>query len=82
MIDFVHASADVTKLAEALYGTTRAGLAWGTKMRHWLRHKAGGIQRVLSSAAAVPARSDLTAAAERADDQAWGYLHQRKRHMD
>jgi hypothetical protein len=82
VIDFFHASGYVTKLAEALYGGTRAGLAWGAKMRHWLRHKPGGVQRVLYSAAAVWARYELTAAEEKAYDKAWRYLHKRKRHMD
>lgn len=82
VIDFFHASGYVTQLAEALYGGTRAGLAWGAKMRHWLRHKVGGVQRVLYSAAAVWARYELTAAEEKAYDKAWHYLHKRKRHMD
>jgi len=82
VIDFYHASAYVTKLAEALFGGTRAGLAWAAKMRHWLRHKPGGLQRVLYSAAALRARYELTTAEEKAYDQAWGYLQKRKRRMD
>jgi len=82
VLDFYHASTYITKLAEALFGGTRAGLAWAAKMRHWLRHKPGGIQRVLYSAAALRARYELTAAEEKAYDRAWGYLQKRKRHMD
>jgi hypothetical protein len=82
VIDFYHASTYITQLAEALFGGTRAGLAWAAKMRHWLRHKPGGIQRVLYSAAALRARYELTAAEEKAYDRAWGYLQKRKRQMD
>jgi hypothetical protein len=80
--DFYHASSYLTKLAEALFGGTRAGLAWAAKMRHWLRHQPGGVQRVLYSAAALRARRDLTTAEEKAYDQGWGYLHKRKGQMD
>lgn len=82
VIDFYHASTYITQLAEALFGGTRAGLAWAAKMRHWLRHKPGGLQRVLYSAAALRARYELTAAEEKAYDRAWGYLQKRKGQMD
>jgi hypothetical protein len=82
VIDFFHASGYVTKLGEALYGTTRKGVAWSAKMRHWLRHKPGGIQRVLYSAAAVHARQALSDARERDYQKAWNYLRKRKRRMD
>jgi hypothetical protein len=82
MIDFFHAAGYLTKLGEALYGTKRKGVSWSAKMRRWLRRKAGGIQRVLYSAAAVRARQKLSAAAERDYGKAWRYLHKRKRRMD
>jgi len=82
LIDFYHASAYLTKLAEALYGLTREGLAWAAKMRHWLRHKQVGIYRVLYSAAAIHARYELSAAEERQYGKAWAYLSKRKRHMN
>jgi hypothetical protein len=82
VIDFFHASGYLTKLGEALYGTTRKGVAWSAKMRRWLRHKASGIQRVMYSAAAVHARQELSAGAEREYEKAWNYLHKRKRRMD
>jgi len=82
VIDFFHASSYLTKLGEALYGTKRKGVAWSAKMRRWLRHKAGGIQRVMYSAAAVHGRQELSAGAEREYEKAWNYLHKRKRRMD
>jgi hypothetical protein len=84
VIDFFHASGYLTKLGEALYGTTRKGVAWSAKMRRWLRHKAGGIQRVLYSAAGVRARKKKkwSARAEREYGKAWRYLQKRKRRMD
>lgn len=82
VIDFYHASAYLTKLAEALFGLTREGLAWAAKMRHWLRHKQGGIYRVLYSAAAIHGRYELSAAEERQYGKAWAYLSKRKRRMD
>lgn len=81
-IDFYHASSYLSKLGEALYGTTREALAWSAKMRRWLRHKSGGIQRVLYSAAAVRARRQLSSADTQAYAKAWNYLHKRKRRMD
>jgi hypothetical protein len=82
VIDFFHASGYLTKLGEALYGTTRKGVGWSAKMRRWLRHKRGGIQRVLYSAAAVRARKKLSAGRERDYGKAWRYLQRRKRRMD
>jgi hypothetical protein len=82
VIDFFHACSYLTQLGEALYGTTRRGWAWAAKTRHWLRHKAGGIQRVLYSAAAVHARQTLSAAEQREYAKAWNYLQKRKRRMD
>ncbi len=82
VIDFFHAAGYLTKLGEALYGTTRRGVAWAAKTRHWLRHKAAGIQRVLYSAAAVRARRQLSAAEEKKYTKAWNYLQKRKRRMD
>jgi hypothetical protein len=82
VIDFFHASGYLTKLGEALYGTTRQGVAWSAKMRRWLRHKVGGIQRVFYSAAAVRARKELSARAEKEYGKAWRYLQKRKRRMD
>lgn len=82
VIDFFHACGYLTKLGQALYGTRRRGVAWAAKMRHWLRHKAGGIQRVLYSAAAVRARQQLSAAEAKKYTQAWNYLQKRKSRMD
>jgi hypothetical protein len=82
VIDFFHAAGYLTKLGEALYGTKRRGVAWAAKARHWLRHKAAGIQRVLYSAAAVRARQRLSAAEEKKYTKAWNYLQKRKRRMD
>ena len=82
VIDFFHASGYLTKLGEALYGTTRQGVAWSAKMRRWLRHKDSGIQRVLYSAAAIRARKELSPAAAREYGKAWRYLQKRKRRMD
>lgn len=82
VIDFYHACEYLSKLAEAFYGLTRQGFAWAAKMRHWLRHKEGGIYRVLYSAAAIHARWVFSAAEERQYATAWNYLSKRKRHMN
>jgi hypothetical protein len=81
VIDFFHASGYLTKLGEALYGTTRQAVAWSAKMRRWLRHKRGGIQRVLYSAAAVRARRPLSVRSEKEYGKAWRYLQRRTRRM-
>jgi hypothetical protein len=81
-IDFFHASEYLTKLGQALYGKKRRGWCWSAKMRRWLRHKAGGIQRVLHSAAAVKCVRELSASAAKEFTKAWNYLQKRKRWMD
>lgn len=81
-IDFFHACEYLTKLGQALYGRKRRGWCWSAKMRRWLRRKAGGIQRVLYSAAAVRSRRKLSATAEQEYEKAWKYLQKRKRRMD
>jgi hypothetical protein len=81
VIDFYHACSYVTKLSEALYGQTKQALAWAAKMRHWLRHKRKGIQRVLHSAAAIYARWELSRADDKKYEKAWAYLSKRQGRM-
>jgi hypothetical protein len=83
VIDFYHACAYITKMAEALYGRIPV-LSWARKMRHWLRDKRNGVFRVLHSAAALRARSRRrwTRAEQEAYREGYHYLRKRRRFMD
>jgi len=82
VLDFYHACEYISKLAAALFGETPEGTAWARKMRGWLRDKRRGIYRVLYSAAALFARYELSAQAERDYEKAMNYLSKRKKFMD
>jgi hypothetical protein len=50
-IDFFHACEHLWKQAEALFGASSpAAWAWYRRMRHWLRHRGGGVADILRSA--------------------------------
>ena len=49
-VDFFHACTYVSKLAEALFDRSSANGKWYRRMRHWLRHRRGGIADILRSA--------------------------------
>lgn len=82
VVDFYHASGYVNKIAEALFGAGPKAHAWAHKMRRWLRDKPHGIYRVLHSAAALRARTKMTAAATESYQKAYRYLRKRMAFMD
>ncbi len=79
VLDYYHACLYITKLAEALFGkNTKEAFSWASKMRHWLRDKKAGINRVLHSAAAHACKNeDWTTAEQEAYTEAYAYLQKR-----
>jgi hypothetical protein len=51
IVDYYHAASYVTKLAQALFSEEPKQQAWARRMRQLLRDEAGGVKRVLQSAA-------------------------------
>ena len=83
IVDFYHASEYVHDLSKALFGgRERASQAWARKMCQWLKHKPGGVFRVLHSAAKLRHDGELSADAEEAYQSAYGYLRRQMRWMD
>lgn len=58
-VDFYHACEYVSKLACALFGAGEAASSWAAKQRQTLRTKAGGVNRVIQSAAQQKRRRGL-----------------------
>ncbi len=81
VVDYYHACQYIGKLGEALFGSCPQTYAWMAKMRKWLKNKAGGINRVLHSAAALRHQHGLVGAA-RDYDKAYAYLRSRIRFMN
>ena len=83
VVDYYHACQYLTKMADALFGTsTQAAVAWAAKMRRWLRDKRHGVFRVLHSAAAHFSRWELTEQEQQAYEEAYQYLRKRMPMMD
>ena len=80
-VDYFHAAERITKLAEAIFGTGREASAWAAKMRKVLKEKAGGVGRVLHSAAALLHRRKL-AGSKKEYHKAANYLRRFTRHMN
>lgn len=74
--DYYHACLYITKLAEAIFGPTRAAWAWAAKQRRVLKTKPNGVFRVLRSAGAHRAIRGLIGK-ETDYDSAYAYLRQR-----
>jgi len=68
VIDYYHASSYVSQLAEALFGNSNQAERWARRMRHWLKHRRGGVVNVVRSASAY--------------GKAYRYLRRHARHMD
>jgi hypothetical protein len=81
VIDFYHAAQYVTRLAEALFGDTKRGRAWGRRMRKRLKESAG-VTRVLQSASYHHNQRELSAGREEAFWEAHEYLRKRGQWMD
>ena len=80
-VDFFHACTSLWKAAEALFGPSPATWAWYRQMRHWLRHRQGGVADVLRSASQHANRRRVPAARRREFDQAYRYLRRHARWM-
>jgi hypothetical protein len=80
-VDFFHACTHLWKAAEALFGPTPATWAWYRRMRHWLRHRTGGVADVLRSASQHANQRRLPGARRPEFDQAYRYLRRHARWM-
>jgi len=80
-VDFYHACEYVSKLAAALFGAGGAASAWAAKQRRTLRDKAGGVSRVIQSAAQQKRRRGLKGT-KKDYASAVGYLGNHRAHMD
>jgi hypothetical protein len=82
VVDFYHACTYISKMAEALFGTTRRSYAWAHQMRRWLKGKRHGMYRVLHSAAALRRRRKRSGRDAKAYRKAYRYLKKRMKFMD
>jgi hypothetical protein len=80
-VDFFHACTHLWTVAESLFGPSRQSRAWYRRMRHWLRHRNGGVADVLRSASQHANRRRLSAARRQEFDQAYRYLRRHARWM-
>ena len=80
VLDYYHASERIWSMAEALFGVG-GGTSWAKKMLKWLL-KPSGANRVLHSAAAIRARTQLGEKAGSSYDTAYNYLRSRMAEMD
>ena len=80
-VDFFHACTYLGKMAEALFGPARSGGAWYRRMRHWLRHRTGGVADVLRSATQHAHRRPVRGRRRREFDKAYRYLRRHARWM-
>lgn len=80
-VDFFHACTYLWKAAEALFGPSPATWVWYRRMRHWLRHRNGGVADVLRSASQHANRRRLPAARRQEFEKAYRYLRRHARWM-
>jgi hypothetical protein len=80
-LDFFHACTHLWKAADGLFGESKAGWAWYRRMRHWLRHRRGGVADVLRSASQQANRRRPRGARRAAFDTAYRYVRRHARHM-
>jgi hypothetical protein len=74
-LDFFHAAGYLWQMAEALFGASSpATWAWYRRMRHWLRHRGGGIANILRSATQHCNQRQLSASQQEAFATAYRYL--------
>jgi hypothetical protein len=81
MVDYYHACQRITKLAEALFGSTPEGSRWAARMRRLLRDQRNGVTRVLQSAQALRRHRGLERT-RKEFDTALNYLKKYASHMD
>lgn len=81
IVDYYHACLYITKLAEAIFGPGRQAFAWAAKQRRVLKHKRGGVFRVLRSAGALWAIRGLVGS-EDSYFTAYMFLRDRTEKMD
>ncbi|HEX2066137.1 MAG TPA: hypothetical protein VHI93_04920 [Candidatus Thermoplasmatota archaeon] len=82
VLDYYHASSYVSQLAEALFGPGREAERWAGRMRHWLKHRRGGVANVLRSASMHEGRRRMSRAVAKAYGKAYRYVRRHGRHMD
>jgi hypothetical protein len=80
-VDFYHACEYVSKLACALYGAGQEACSWAAKQRQILRTKAGGVARVIQSAAQQKRRRGLKGT-KKDYNSAINYFKTYRDHMD
>ncbi len=81
VVDYYHLSQRIWAMAEALFGSSRAGASWANKMLRWLL-KPGGVNRVLHSAAALRNQHRLRGPELVEFDKAYGYVRDRMKYSD
>ena len=80
-VDFYHACEYISKLASALFGCGEAAWAWARKQRRTLRTKAGGVSRVIQSAAQQKRRQGLKGT-KKDYNSGLNYLKKYRHYMD
>lgn len=80
-VDFFHACTHLWKVAESLFGQSRPGWAWYRRMRHWLRHRDGGVSDILRSASQHANQRTLRGNRRKEFDKAYRYLRRHARYM-
>lgn len=81
-VDFFHACEHLWKVAESLFGQKPAAWAWYRRMRHWLRHRSGGVADILRSATQHFNQQKLSACRQEVFWAAYRYLRRHARWMD
>ena len=82
IVDYYHAASYVTKLSQALFSEEKTQQAWARRMRHMLRDEAGGVQRVLRSAAQHYAMRVRSKAEAKMYQEAYQYLRKHSKEMN
>ena len=80
-VDFFHACTHLWKVAESLFGQSRQGWAWYRRMRHWLRHRNGGVADILRSASQHANQRRMPAGRRQEFDKAYRYLRRHAGYM-
>lgn len=81
VVDYYHASERIWTLAELLFGKGQRGVAWARKMQKWLL-KAGGVNRVLHSAAAWRRLNGVQGKKGAEFRKAYRYLRDRMKYLN
>jgi hypothetical protein len=80
IVDYFHAAARLTTMAEAAFGAGQKASAWAARMRKLLK-KPNGPFKVLHAAAALKARGWMSKGRRKEFDKAYNYLRARTKHM-